>query len=36
MCGNSVTGWTYRAANGTGSLVFINDVTADRSSEMNF
>ena len=24
------------AANGTGSLVFIVDVTADRSSRMNF
>ena len=27
--------WTCMAANGTESLVFIDDVTADRSSRMN-
>ena len=27
--------WTCTAANGTGSLVFTDDVTADRSSRMN-
>ncbi len=27
--------WTCMAPNGTGSQVFINDVTADRSSRMN-
>ena len=27
--------WAYMAANGTGSLVFIDDVTADKSSRMN-
>ena len=27
--------WACMAANGTGSLVFIDDVTADRSSRMN-
>lgn len=27
--------WTSMAASGTGSLVFIDDVTADRSSRMN-
>ena len=27
--------WTCMAASGTGSLVFINDVTTDRSSKMN-
>ena len=27
--------WTCMAANGTGSLVFTDDVTADRSSRMN-
>ena len=28
--------WACIAANGTGSLVFIDDVTADKSSMMNF
>ena len=27
--------WTCMAASGTGSLVFTEDVTADRSSRMN-
>ena len=27
--------WTCIAASGTGSLVFISDVTADRSAKMN-
>ena len=27
--------WACMAANGTGSLVFIDDVTADKSSRMN-
>ncbi len=27
--------WACMAANGTGSLVFIDDVTADRYSRMN-
>ena len=27
--------WTCMAVNGTRSLVFINDVTADRSNRMN-
>ena len=27
--------WAYMAASGTGSLVFIDDVTADKSSRMN-
>ena len=27
--------WACMAANGTGSLVFIDDVTAGRSSKMN-
>ena len=27
--------WTCMAANGTGSLVFIDDVTADKSSRMD-
>ncbi len=27
--------WAYMAANGPGSLVFIDDVTGDRSSRMN-
>ncbi len=27
--------WACMAANGTGSLLFIDDVTADRSSKMN-
>ena len=33
--GGSVMAWAYMAANGTGSLVFIDDVTADKSSRMN-
>ena len=33
--GGSVMAWTCMAANGTESLVFIDDVTADRSSRMN-
>ena len=33
--GGSVMAWACMAANGTGSLVFIDDVTADRSSKMN-
>lgn len=31
----NVIAWTYMAASGTRSLVFIDDVTADRSSRMN-
>ena len=30
-----VIAWAYMAASGTGSLVFIDDVTADKSSRMN-
>ena len=33
--GVSVMVWACMAANGTGSLVFIDDVTADKSSRMN-
>ena len=33
--GDSVMAWACMAANGTGSLVFIDDVTADKSSRMN-
>ena len=33
--GGSVMVWACMAANGTGSLVFIDDVTADKSSRMN-
>ena len=33
--GGSVMAWPCMAANGTGSLVFIDDVAADRSSRMN-
>ncbi len=33
--GGSFMAWAYMAANGTGSLVFIDDVTGDRSSRMN-
>ena len=33
--GGSVIAWACMAANGTGSLVFIDDVTADKSSRMN-
>ncbi len=33
--GGSVTAWACMAASGTGSLVFIDDVTADKSSRMN-
>ena len=33
--GVSVMAWACMAANGTGSLVFIDDVTADKSSRMN-
>ena len=32
---SSVMSWTCMAANGAGSLVFIDDVTANRSSRMN-
>lgn len=33
--GGSVMAWACMAANGTGSLVYIDDVTADKSSRMN-
>ncbi len=33
--GGSVMAWACMAASGTGSLVFIDDVTADKSSRMN-
>uniref|UniRef100_A0A8C5QBF4 Transposase n=1 Tax=Leptobrachium leishanense TaxID=445787 RepID=A0A8C5QBF4_9ANUR len=33
--GGSVIAWACMAANGTGSLVFIDDVTADKRSRMN-
>ena len=33
--GDSVMAWICVAANGTGSLVLINDVTTDRSSRRN-
>jgi len=33
--GGSVMAWACMASNGTGSLVFIDDVTKDRSSRMN-
>ena len=33
--GGSVMAWACMAANGTGSLEFIDDVTADKSSRMN-
>ena len=33
--GGSVMAWACMAANGTGSLVFIDDVTADKSSRIN-
>ena len=33
--GDSVMVWACMVANGTGSLVFIDDVTADKSSRMN-
>ena len=33
--GGSVMAWACMASNGTGSLVFIDDVTKDRSSQMN-
>ena len=33
--GGSVMAWACMTANGTGSLVFIDDVTADKSSRMN-
>ena len=33
--GDIVMAWACMAANGTGSLVFIDDVTADKSSRMN-
>ena len=33
--GGSVMAWACMSASGTGSLVFINNVTADRSSRMN-
>ncbi len=35
MVGGSVMAWACMAASGTGSLVFIDDVTADKSSRMN-
>ncbi len=31
--GRTVLAWACTAANGTGSLVFIDDMTADRSSK---
>uniref|UniRef100_A0A3P9K2C3 Transposase Tc1-like domain-containing protein n=1 Tax=Oryzias latipes TaxID=8090 RepID=A0A3P9K2C3_ORYLA len=34
-CGGSVMVWACMAASGTGTLVFIDDVTQDRSSPMN-
>ncbi|KAL1276792.1 hypothetical protein QQF64_036415, partial [Cirrhinus molitorella] len=34
-CGGSVMAWVGMAASGTGTLVFIDDVTHDRSSRMN-
>jgi len=33
--GGSVMEWARMASSGTGSLVFIDDVTEDRSSQMN-
>ena len=33
--GGGVMAWACMAASGTGSLVFIDDVTADRSRTMN-
>ena len=33
--GGSVMAWACMAANGTGTLVFIDDVTADKSSRIN-
>ena len=33
--GGSVMAWACMAANGTGSLIFIDDVTADKSSRMD-
>ena len=33
--GGSAMVWACMAANGTGSVVFIDDVTADKSSRMN-
>ena len=33
--GGSVIAWAYIAASGTGSLVSIDDVAADKSSRMN-
>ena len=33
--GGSVMAWACMAASGTGSLIFIDDVTADKSSRMN-
>lgn len=34
--GGSVKSWACLAASGTGSLVFIDDMTAERSSRKNF
>jgi hypothetical protein len=34
--GGSVMAWACMAANGTGSLVFIDDVTADKSVRIHF
>lgn len=33
--GSDVMAWTCMATSATGSLVFIDDVTADKSSRMN-
>ena len=33
--GGSVMAWAYMAFNGTGSLVFIDDMTEDKSSRLN-
>ena len=34
--GGSVMAWACMASKGTGSLVFIDDMTDDRSSRMNY
>ena len=33
--GGSIMAWACMAANGTGSIMFIDDLTADRSSKRN-
>ncbi len=33
--GGNVTAWAFIASSGTGSLIFINDVTHDGSSKIN-